>query len=191
MYRFMLALIVLATACGLPLYTQPALSAPHSTVKVRMNYHSAPQRTLAESLQVGEQRLPTPATNERGASHDATFHYRVHPEPATWTVGSVFSHSEMRTRTETYQERYSCGTTRVGTGTSARNQTRYCNRTQTRQVTSNVTVVDAACETGFQLSPRPGATYILQYDFFGNDRCTARVFEEVTNADGVGLVPVH
>ncbi|MEM6958830.1 MAG: hypothetical protein AAF645_24325, partial [Myxococcota bacterium] len=163
--------------CARPMYQQPALDAPHASVRVRLAYHSPPTTALGEQLVVGGQRLPLTPVRLRGESRDATMHFRIRPGVAAgWQMSSVFSHIESRMQMETYQEQYSCGSESYRVGDTTQTRTRYCSRTRTRQVIRNVEVVDASCEGNAALLPQVAANYIAQYDFYGHERCRLSFF---------------
>ena len=164
-----------------PQYRPPTLSEPHAVVKVRVAYHDWPgpqveQMTLVDGHAV--QDLPAPPQGGEGVVTRAVL---VRPGATAWTIKTAFFHTNTVTRTETYNttQSYPCGRSTCSRSTP-----------HTRTVNQVVRVNDAVCETGMRQSTSVGAMYILQYDFFADQRCQLHCFEQVPQADGsVGNVP--
>ncbi len=178
-----LTLIFLA-ACTPPLYVQPNVSEPHGTVKIRMVYHDPPQTSLNERVVLDETRVEG---RFRPTRDTRVMPVRVTPGQHRWRIRAGFSHTELRQRMETYQERYQCGTDRDINGNS---RTRYCNRTKQRWVQRQEVVSDGGCQVDHTLTVREGVTYVAQFDYFGHQRCTLRYLEQRAQPDGsFDLVP--
>lgn len=178
-----LALTLLA-ACAPPLYVQPSASEPHGTVKVRMVYHDAPRTTLSERIVLDETRVEGRFQPSR---ETRVMPIRVAPGQHRWRIRAGFAHTELRQQMETYQERYQCGTDRDINGNT---RTRYCTRTKQRWVQKQVVVSDGGCQVERLVTVRLGVTYVAQFDYFGNQRCTLRYLEQRAQPDGsFDLVP--
>ncbi|HEX2679294.1 MAG TPA: hypothetical protein VHM19_21735, partial [Polyangiales bacterium] len=159
-------------------FEQPRLDEPHAVVKLRINYHSFPNTTLHESIQLNRTEVDVTPRGGRGSlDTPLTTAVRVRPEPALWHAYSTFSHvvSHVEHRSRQITEQYPCGTQTIGSITSTRYCTRY--RTEWYDVTVNDTIVDAACEATAQHLPKVGATYLLQYDFYEHRRCSLKCYE--------------
>ena len=162
------------------MYIAPTSNEPHGIVKLRIVYHQPPDTQLEERVVLDDFTLGRQFMNAREGSVNAVL---MRPGPHRWRLRSQFSHTESRREMEQYQERYSCG--QDGSG-----QTRYCTRTQTRWVTKYPTIIDARCDVDQTHVVQEGRNYVAQFDFFGNDRCTLRYFEQRPRPDGsFDLVP--
>ena len=184
--RFLSAALIAVSfaGCAPPAYVEPAVNEPHGTVKVRMVYHRPPSTQLSEKVLLDEFSVTRRFAGSRQSNVTAV---RVAPGDHRWRIGSTFSHMVSKRVLETYQERYSCGTERNGNYT----RTRYCTRTKQRWVTRYETVVDAACHVDSNQPVRPNATYLVQFDFYGHNRCRLTYLEQHANPDGsFELVPV-
>lgn len=175
----MVWLAIVGVGC-VPQYRAPALSEPHAVVKVRLAYHSWPgpqveQSTLVDGHAV--QDLPAPPHGGQGVLTRAVL---VRPGTTTWTIKTAFFHTNTVTRTESYTttQSYPCGKSMCSRSTP-----------HTRTVSQVVRVNDAVCETGMRQSTLEGGTYILQYDFFADERCQLHCFEQVPRAGAMGNVP--
>lgn len=169
------ALSACALSSCIPEYRPPALSEPHALVKVRLAYHawSGPQLEQVVLIdQHGVKEIPAPVQGGEGV---VTRPVLVRPGPAPWTVRTAFFHTYMTTRTESYStsESYSCGKS-------------MCSRSvpHTRTVTQTVRVNDAVCERAMRHLAVQNGIYILQYDFFANERCSLTCFRQIQQPDG-------
>lgn len=168
-------------------FEEPRPDEPHAVVKVRIVHHAQPGPRLAQVVRWNEHevalRPPTgyvPAESLRAI--------RVRPEPARWSFGATYFHTVTRTewRTDFRTERYACGTERSGSGRFSTTRTRYCSRQvpQRRLVTVTDRIVDGACQGAVLHQPIAGAMYVVQYDYFGGDRCTVQCLRQVGATDG-------
>jgi hypothetical protein len=182
-----LAIVAILAGCAHP-YVEPAETEPHALVHLRILHHAAPGPRFAFALDLGGESIAVNSTAPLvGAPVTRTV--RVRPGPGSWHFGSHFSHLQTSTRlvNELRYESYACGTSMsYGVGGRGYAQPRYCTRSvpYQRWVTETVPVVDGACDTGLMLSPEPGASYVLQYDFFAHARCAARCFRQVPTGPG-------
>jgi hypothetical protein len=177
----------LGSAAMQPRFEEPPASEPHALVKIRVAYHSYPRTLLNQTVSLNGLRVPLEppgGTLDAPSSHAV----RVPLEPLQWSFGSTFYHTVSQTTQQPYTrtEQYYCGTTYSGYGTNRYSSPRYCTRTQTayRPVTTTQTITDAACTTAVAQTPRQGAVYLVQYDYFENGQCTVRCAEQVPQADG-------
>lgn len=152
-------------------YREPPPSEPHAIVRVRVVRHRWAGPLLDEAVRLNGYGIAMPPAGP----HPSVRALRVRPEPTAWRFGTTFYHTEMRTRLETVQESYSCGTY---------NNPRTCTRSRTQTVTRTVNVTDAACRAQVAHTPIAGAAYLLQYEFYDHERCTVRCYRQLPGADG-------
>jgi hypothetical protein len=175
------ALVALLFVGCRPEYREPRFDEPHALVKVRLAYHAWPGPQLDQDVSIDRRSvltIPVPVVNGSGV---VTRPVMVSPGVAPWFFRSAFFHTFVVTRTETYMttDSYPCGTAMCSTSTP-----------QTRMVTDVVRVNDGTCETGMGLMVRPSESYIVQYDFFGDRRCSLHCYREITLPDGApGTAP--
>lgn len=187
-----LAVCVLgALGACVPSFVQPAATDPHAVVKVRVAYHTESGPQLSQAVRIGE--FAAPISSPPGSvTTPYTQALRVPPSPTTWGFRSEFFHTVSHTRQVPVQvsESYSCGTytSTTGYGSSARSttQTRTCTRTRTEYRTQTETqrVTDASCSVTLRHAPQAGGTYLLQYDFYGNDKCSLHCYRQTPTTDG-------
>ena len=170
-----LVLVASGLASCVPEYRPPLLSEPHAVVKVRLAYHdwSGPQLEQVVLLgKYGVKDIPVPVHGGEGV---VTRPVLVRPGPVYWTVRTAFFHTYMTTRIESYttSESYSCGTG-------------MCSRSvpHTRVVNQMVRVNDAVCEQVIHHLAVQNGIYILQYDFFADQRCSLHCLRQVQQSDG-------
>ena len=189
-----------------PGYVEPVPSEPHAIVKVRLTYHSTPGTELEQGVLLDGRRARVGGMGEitQGSQVRAL---RVRPRPVLWDLSSRFHHTQSYSATENYTERqpyqeqesytvsrpYSCGGYSSGSYTSRtcyRNETQYRSVTKyrsvskQRRVTRQREVDDAYCRAGLQHTPKPGAMYILQYDYYEHGSCTIQCLEQVPGSNG-------
>lgn len=161
-------------------YTEPAPSEPHALVKFRFLHHQMFRSSLDEILRLDGYDIAIPP----GAPTEPRLRtVRVRPSavPTEYRFAVDYYHTVTTTRMETRTESYSCGT-----GT----QPRTCTRTVTQPVTQTQHVTDAACEARLAHTPLVGAIYLVQFDFYGHDACSASCFRQLDGAgDAFTLVP--
>lgn len=170
-----LALVGCTLASCIPEYRPPLLSEPHAVVKFRLAYHDWSGPKLEQVVLIGKngvKEIPAPVQGGAGVVSRPVL---VRPGPVPWTVRTAFFHTYTTTRTESYttSESYPCGKS-------------YCSRSvpHTRSVTQTVRVNDAVCERGVRHLAVQNGIYILQYDFFANQRCSLHCFRQVEQPDG-------
>jgi hypothetical protein len=192
MPRFLPVLILLLAACRPPAYVQPTPDQPHAILKIRHIVHAQRGPMYASAVRIGEFAVDE-RTLEGGQNERAIIHLRVHPGPDAFAVAGHSYHMEMQmvTRYRTVQESYSCPQQECsgGYGTSPRTcRTAYRTCTRSRQESyqtmQSVPVIDDQCQAGFPLDPRPGATYLMQFDYLGENDCQMSCFEQVANGSG-------
>jgi hypothetical protein len=165
-----LALIACGLSSCIPEYRPPSLSEPHAVVKVRLAYHAWSGPELEQVVLIGAygvKEIPTPVQGGEGVVARPVL---VRPGAVPWTVRTAFFHISTTTRTEVYQ-----------TGESV---------PQTRTVTETFRENDAVCERAIRHLAVQNGIYILQYDFFADQRCSLHCFRQVQQPDGtLGNVP--
>jgi hypothetical protein len=171
------SLVALGCAASLKPYVEPPVDAPHALVKVRLVHHAQPGPMYAGSISLNNLAVELPLA----PTQPATRALRVRPEGASWRIGSEFFHLVTRTETYTTTESYVCGQTSGYNGTST---PQYCTRQvqHTRTVTDHVT--DAACAAIASHAPVVGTTYIVEFEFTGNGKCSAMCYEQKFADDG-------
>jgi hypothetical protein len=153
-------------ACGLsscvPEYRPPSLSEPHAVVKVRLAYHDWSGPQIEQVVMLGEYGVKDFPVPVQGGAGVVIRPVLVRPGPAFWTVRTSFFHSYTTTRTES----------------------------RGHVVNQTVWVNDAVCELAIRHLAIPNGLYILQYDYFANQRCSLHCLQQVQQPDGtLGHVP--
>lgn len=166
---------VIAGAGCVPRYRQPNLDEPHAVVRIRLVRHDWTGPMLSETVRLNGHDIPV----TRAGPQPTIVPVRVRPEETRWRFETLFYHMEQRPHLETYQESYSCGGYTSSYGGRSTYQSRTCYRTRTRMVYRNVQVPDGRCAMGVFHLPREGAAYLVQYEYFGHGRCTARCYRQV------------
>jgi hypothetical protein len=158
-----------ATGCYLH-YEPPTLAEPHATIKTRVVYHAVSGPQLAQHVLVNDHvaDVPNPVTLPGEVSRAVL----VRPEGMRFDVRTTFFHTASIPQTVT--ESYTCGM--IG------NVPQTCTRVVTKMVTIQVT--DGACAQAAGLGPQPDAVYLMQYDYFGPNRCSLACFREQPQPDG-------
>jgi hypothetical protein len=181
------ALIIAALCAGcVHRYTEPAITEPHAIVRLRMVRHAWAGPELDEAVRLNGYAIDVPP----GMPGASTRALRVRPELTHWQFRTRFFHRVTQPVTRLVTERYACGSTRSGYGSSSYTSTQYCSRTVTRTDYVTRQVVDAQCGSSDGHRPVAGGLYILQYDFFGHERCTLRCLRQIPQPGGTfTLVP--
>lgn len=182
--------LFVGTACRPAAYVQPLLTEPHAILKIRHIVHARRGPMYASAIRIGEFSVDE-RTLEDVQSDAAIIHLRIHPTPDAFSVRGESYHMESRlvTRYRTEQQSYSCPQQQCsGYGTSRSCHTVYSTCTRSHQVPYTahemVPVVDDACGDTFPFAPRVGSSYLLQFDYLGENQCRLTCFEQVL--DGVG-----
>lgn len=185
-------LFVALAACRPPAYVQPTPNDPHAILKIRHIVHARGGTSYGSRVGIGEFSVDE-RTLENPTGDGSLIHLRVWPEPELYSVYGYSFHMEMRmvTRHRTEQQSYSCPQQQCsgGYGSSPRTcRTVYRTCTRSRQVPyqrlESVPVTDDQCTGTFPLHPVPGATYLLQFDYLGENQCRLSCFEQ--HPDGQG-----
>jgi len=185
---------LLLNAC-VPPYEPPRSDQPHAIVKLRRTYETTAGTSLAEAVDIDDHSALRESTNSAVAKAPRTAAILAHPIPGTFSVRSEFSHNELRTVQESYQEphtnyeteTYSCGS---GSGTTAtyrscsRSVSRTTYETRWRTVTKTVQVSDGECSHAVRFAPQDRHVYLLQYTYQAPSACALSCFEQIQNADG-------
>jgi hypothetical protein len=178
----MLRLGAIATALAslagcIPVYRPPSLSEPHATVKVHLAYHVRPGPELDEVVLLNGARANVPAPSEVGWG-DVARAVPVRPGSARWDVRATFWHTDTvaETQTTTTQQTVPCADPSMGSCTVP--------VTDTKTVWVDENVTDAACERAIAHAPEANGVYLLQFDFYGSDRCTLACFRQWPQSDG-------
>ena len=178
---------LLALSACVRRFEEPRLDEPHAIVKVRVVHHDSPGPQLAEDVRWNEYAVAVPSP--MGAQpRESLRAVRVRPELAQWAFATTYFHTvtRMEMRTEYRSEQYACCTETTGFGSTSSTRTRYCTRQVPEQRWVQVTdrIVDGACRAGVAHRPMAGAMYVVQYDYFGGDRCTVQCLRQLGATDG-------
>jgi hypothetical protein len=173
--------LALATIGCVRRYSEPAVTEPHATVKIRVLHHeqSGPQLDLAGRL--------APDGEEYGIdlADGGIRVVRVRLVPTVYRVASSFFHTMQQMQTVFVSESYACGTQTSGYGTHSYSTTRYCTRSVPRQQWTTVRIDDGGCEaTAFQTMPIEGGVYLVQYDYFGPGVCSLTCLRQIDTGGG-------
>ncbi|MEM1417322.1 MAG: hypothetical protein AAGH15_20660 [Myxococcota bacterium] len=190
MPRFLPLLTLLgAAACMPPAYQPPSETEPHAILKVRHVVHRRAGPNYASDVRLGEFAIDERTIDSLAIggtdSPSHTFYLRVRPDAAPLRIGGNSSHQEQRmvTRYRTVTESYTCteySCTGYGNNRTCANRTRTCTRTKQEpyQALEWVTVVDDACEATMSFAPHVGGTYLVQFDYVGENECRLSCFEQ-------------
>lgn len=163
------ALLMLSPTGCVRDYRPPALGQPHAVVKVRLAYPAPPAAELEQLVMVDGDAVrdlvppvpPGKAVTSRPIS--------IKPGARRLTVQATFFHNNVTTHAETYDtiEEAPCGTST-------------CKQTvpHTRAVNRVDRVDDATCTQAVKLDAKAGETYLLEYDFEAEQRCSLRCFRQ-------------
>jgi hypothetical protein len=179
---------LLAGGC-VPAYVPPSATDPHAILKVRRVYERTAGTKLTERwLLNGHEALSHHIASDIAAAPLADS-VLAFPVVTKVEVKSGFSHEELRTVNETYQEQvpyttyesYSCGT---GTSyrTCTRSVTQYRSENRTRWVTRMVPVSDGECSQELFVSPEVNHTYLVDFTYRDNRVCSATCVEQMPGA---------
>lgn len=200
MPRFLSVLIVglVLASCRPPAYVQPTETEPHAILKIRHIVHQRRGPLYSSAIRIGRFAVDE-RTIDATLADASTIHLRVRPAADTFGVFGTSYHTEQRmvTRYRTVQEPYSCPQQNCtgGYGSTPRNcstsyRTCYRSRQQPYQQLETVNVTDDSCGQSFPLAPQVGSTYVLQFDYLGENQCQLSCFEQIPSPAGdFQLVP--
>jgi hypothetical protein len=160
-----LAALLGAGACHPP-YQPPSLAEPHATLKLRIAYHDTPGTHLNQVVLIDKHDAGVPAPVRVPGEISRAIPVRL--QATRVDVRSSFVHNITTLRSQ--QQTYTCGLNRT------------CSRTVMVPVT--VTVTDDHCARAFRLGPQQDGVYLLQYDFYGEGRCTLACMRQWPQPDG-------
>ncbi len=145
-------------------YEPPDVREPHAIVRVRVVYHGAPGPQLEEHVRLNGRKIAMPEfRNLRNVP--VTEPVRVRPGNSEWTFDADFYHLESSRESRSVYD------------SSSKTY-----RTEYHTVTKAVS--DSICSARLGHPVVVGDMYLVQYDFFGNQRCAARCFEQAAQVDG-------
>jgi hypothetical protein len=150
-------------------YRPPALAQPQAVVKVRLTYPTLPAAELEQLIMVDGDAVrdaapPVPATKAVSSKP-----IPIRPGTVRVTVQATYFHNRVTTHAETYettQEAPCGGSTCVQTVP------------HTRAVNHVERIDDATCVQAVKLDAKAGESYLLEYDFEADQRCTLRCFRQ-------------
>lgn len=155
----------------------PPAGAPYALAKVRIVHHAGVPGDLTDMIWLDDARVPLP---EHGVGAPTSSARRIAPGPARWNVRAVFSHVEPWTR-------HDRSTMAVGPcGTDSLGRPIICNRLPPSPMhpPNDPEVIDAVCEAHLQHLAEAGRIYLLRFDFYAGDYCTARCLLQTFDASG-------
>jgi len=188
MFRGALWVAMLASACVPAAYVQPAPNQPHALLKMKHVVHAKHGPMYAAVTSLGDEVIDdhtlSTAQHELG---QGAWTMRVRPEVATYAVAGHSFHMEQRTVQKTRQvpESYSCPqqqcTYNYPGGTQCQTVYNTCTRYHTEYYSEQqtVSVDDDACARRVTFAPIVGHSYVIQFDYLGDNNCQALCFEEV------------
>lgn len=187
-----LSLLMLAglTACALPppAYSPPRQDQPHATLKIRHIVHERKGPSYRYAVRIGAFAVDSRVVGE--TAEGQTIHLLVHPKTDRFFVAGTSFHMEMRAVNKSRQksETYSCSQYRCsGYGASRRcgSESSTCTRSVTEHYTAmeNTEIKDDACSRALSFTPKAGATYVLQFDYLGENECKMQRMEQLAAKD--------
>jgi hypothetical protein len=186
-----LAMILCGTGClsgvaSRSRFVPPPSSQPHAILKIRLNFHSSAGPRLDQSVFINGGLLRfAEIANVEDVIH--TYTVRIPLDRLVLDVSSRFFHTESYRARQAYweqvpyqsRESYGCGSF-DWRKTCYRTVTRYRSVTRYHTVTRYRAVDDAHCQRALALVPEQGASYVLDYDFYEDQRCSLRCSQRVT-----------
>ncbi len=197
MSRVLSALILAIALVGcVRRFEEPRPDEPHAIVKVRVVHHAQPGPSHVQAVRwSGYEIALRPLTaSASGPAIETMRALRMRSELGEWSFQTRYFHTVTRTQMETQyrSESYSCGTETGGYGQSRYTRTRTCTRQVPHQVlvTRTVEVTDGQCRSESVHRPLVNGVYLMQFDYFGDDRCTLQCFRQLpATAGGFTLIP--
>lgn len=192
MPRVLPAVTLTLLGCRPPAYVQPTPEQPHAILKLRHVVHQKGGASYASSVWVGRFAVDERTLGDEQAE-SSSIHLRVRPNPDAFMVRGRSYHMEYKTvtRYRSEQESYSCPQQKCsgGFGTTPRScYTAYNTCTRSRQVPYQtqewVPVTNDQCEAAFPFAPQAQKTYLLQFDYLGENQCKLSCFAQVANPAG-------
>lgn len=178
------ALSLLLSLVGCLPYLQPGRGEPHALVKLRVAYHESYGRGLQHAVYLNGQTVSVPLP-EGSVETPYTISLRVAPGRARWRFTAAFEHEEMRVsqRPPPMAGPDACGLPMHGAQADDPQRGRLpmnCTPSMSPypQEMTRVSVVDAGCTATSEHVARAGELYLLQYDFYGDDQCSLRCYEQ-------------
>jgi hypothetical protein len=175
-YGWWLAALGLAGCAG-QVHTPPPAGAPYALAKLRIVHHGGAPGDLTDTVWLGEAQVPL---REHGVGAPLSSAQRIAPGPAHWTVRAVFSHVEPWKRRD--QATFPVGPC----GTDSRGRPILCSRPAPTPMhpPDDPEVIDAVCEARLKHVAEAGRIYLLRFDFYAGDYCTARCLLQTFEAPG-------
>lgn len=181
---------VVLASCRPPAYVQPTELEPHAILKIRHIVHARGGPLYSSAIRIGRFSVDE-RTLDDPQSESSTIHLRIRPGTDTFGVEGTSFHMERRmvTRYRTQYETYSCPRQSCsGYGSSQRCYSTYSTCTRSRQVPYTdwvtVPVTDDRCYRVVAFAPRVGGTYMVQFDYLGENQCELACFEQIPTPDG-------
>lgn len=181
--------LLLSSLAGCLPYLQPRPDEPHALVKVRVAYHESYGSGLQHAVYLNALSVSVPLP-KGSVETPYTTSLRVAPGRASWRFTAAFHHEERRMsqRLTPLPGPVSCSRPPTSAGADsplhgplAASCTSQPAATQTEFTTHSV--VDADCTATTEHEARAGEVYLLQYDFYGDEQCSLRCYEQ-READG-------
>lgn len=160
--------LLLTSACA-PKFQSPPPTAPHAVVDFQAIYHVKSAARLTQTVSVDGKALDVHSPN-RVSNVVTEKGIRVNPTYTRWRVLSQLTHAEIT------RER---GPAQVRDSAACQNGLPTCQevRTEEREQWASEHVIDARCGADLNYSFQQGHSYLVQFDFHGDERCSLKVVE--------------
>lgn len=164
--------MVALVGCGAAAHVPPPDDAPQATVGIRLVYHAAPASDLRQEVRLDGRRVDVPA-NPRPFYREV----RVAPAPMSVSIASDFWREPIRRMDGTsFSPRVATACTKRAPCGAGRPAGRFEPVTVRERV--------AGCAASVDIAPEPTGRYLIHYDFYGTDRCSARCYRSVSDGRG-------
>jgi hypothetical protein len=165
----------LAACAPLSEYRPPNTNEPHALVKVRIEYHAWSGPELEQLVTVDGhdvREIPPPA--QKGA-RVATRQVLVRPGSVALTIQTTFFHNDVTTHAETFgtMEASPCGSSTCMQSTP-----------RAQAVNKIERVDDATCTQGMKLLAAAGESYLLEYEYSADQKCSLHCYRQVQKRGG-------
>ena len=171
-----MALLGALSGCAgaLSQYKPPPIDGPHANVEVRMRYAAFPTPFLTERIAIDGRNFVAPPRQKRLAMGMIDERWvRVAPGVHMWGLGAMFSYVTTRVEDQPVNSDYVCGPNGD-----------ICADTTIVPIEVQDRTVVAGCRAQVQHAMNAGATYVVDFEFFGNANCRATVTEASRSPPG-------
>jgi hypothetical protein len=148
-------------------HVPPPAGAPQALAKLRIVHHTATPGDLSDHVWLNDAEIRLLEHDAVGAVSTAR---PIAPGQAHWRVRAVFSHVDPTRRDDTSNLLIGpCGTDSSG-------RPLFCNGPGPSPMhpPTDPEVIDAVCEANLKHRAEAGRIYLVRFDFYASDYCTAR-----------------